>query len=144
MLSDWTNENRWMYTRKFKTRWIMVQDKKGTSTPLNKGLQEEHLDTIGLLETAYGRGWYCGCILSCILINGNSPSNILILKSGEKVKYELLMAGASTSLDDFGVKTSTCFSRWSWRSASYQKQDIYWRSQETYDLMTIPEDKNWV
>jgi hypothetical protein len=39
-------------------------------------------------------------ILSAFLINGNSPSNILILNQ-EKVRVRVINGGASTSLDDF-------------------------------------------
>jgi hypothetical protein len=72
----------------------MVRDKKRTSTPLIK-LQEEHLEHNWTFGTAVGL--MCGCILSCILINGKQTIEYPDFKPGEKVRVRVINGGASTS-----------------------------------------------
>jgi hypothetical protein len=101
----------------------MVRDKKGTSTPLNKVARGAFGAQLDFWRQRIGAD--VADVLSCILINGKQTIEYPDFKPGEKVRVRVINGGASTSLDDFGVKTQYLFHQ---TAMTYQlsKQDIYW------------------
>jgi FtsP/CotA-like multicopper oxidase with cupredoxin domain len=87
----------------------MVRIRKGTSTPLNKVIA----------RGAFGAQWtleqrMVGLMLRmypAFLINGKQTIEYPDFKPGEKVRVRVINGGASTSLDDFWGRPSTCFIR---------------------------------